>query len=232
MKTLLATLALLIALLPTTAGAQTQHADARSHMRTVERAGWTIEYSSTWFEATKDGQTVSMDDFLYRDSMDCMEWTESGKLLSIVGTVVTFEWSMYAYCGGAHGWADTKFIAIDLSRGGKAVTPADLFGKKTVQTALERSPEWKQSRNEGGVYQCVLLHEDNTIGGPFAFHRLDDNAVAVRIGVGEHLSEACRGTLVEVELYLPVPDKLAADLRRADEEGTLMEDLYEPVEGC
>lgn len=227
MKTLLTAFALLIALLPAAAGAQTADDPL---MRTVERDGWKITFSDTWFSATKGEQTVSMDDFLYRGSMDCMEWTESGNMRSIVGTVVTFEWSMYAYCGGAHGWAESKVISVDLSKKGAETSLANVFGVASVKKALERSPEWKQSRKEGGMYGCVLLHEDNTAHGSFAFHHVTENSVNVSVGVAEHLSEACRGTLVELDLTLPIPARLADELKQADKEGTLMEDFV--VEGC
>lgn len=232
-RTLAISFAFLLILFPAMAGAQTS-ADAHfgPQARTVTHHGWKISFSSTWFSATKNGQTITMDDFLYRDSMDCQEWSESGRMMSIVGTVVSFEWSMYAYCGGAHGWAETKYISIDLSKGGKEVSPADLFGPNAVEQALERDSVWKQAQKEGGVYQCVFLDKKNTVRGRFALHHLDHGRVAVRIGVGDYMAEACRGSLVQLGLYLPIPEKLAKDLEQAKREGTLMQDLFDPGESC
>jgi hypothetical protein len=233
-----AAFALLAVVLPAQASAQTagaqrlQPSQRETQTRTVERDGWTISFSSTWFTATKGDKTVSMDDFLYRESMDCMEWLESGRMMSIVGTIVTFEWSMYAYCGGAHGWADTRYITTDLNQDADEVSPSDIFGSSALESALAESPVWQYAQKNGGVYQCVLMHEGNTVRGRFAFHHVKDGRVAVRIGVGEYLSEACRGELTQLSLQLPIPEGLAKELEQAAEEKTMMEDLYAPGESC
>ncbi len=226
--------AALLALAPATAHAQDPGPSdpVGPHTRTVVHDGWKISFSQTWFSATNGDQTITMDDYLYRDSMDCQEWSESARMTSIVGTIVTFEWSMYAYCGGAHGWADTKYISIDLSKGGKEITPGDVFTTAVVQQALAKDPVWKKAQKQGGVYQCVLLDKKDTVDGRFAFHHLDHGRVAVRIGVGDYMSEACRGELIQLGLSLPIPKKLAHDLEQAKKEKTLMKDLYVPGETC
>lgn len=94
------------------------------------------------------------------------EYERDFKILSVVGTLVSFEDSYYAFCGGAHPELDTRFTIVDLARSGdlqyahgedmpmmdadmkrlgKIVRLTDYFNEQDILNALLADPVVKKS---------------------------------------------------------------------------------------
>lgn len=226
--TIVAALCCAVTLFAAPASAQT------SDTRTVTRGGWQVTFTPDWFTAQRGGRTIAMGDYFSGEPDGCEIWDERGRMLSIVGTVVTFKHTTFGYCGGAHNLADTRFVSIDLAKGGAPVRPVDLFDEAKLDEALAADSAWQKAQKNGGEFECIWLTRKNTLGGAFAFHHLEDGKVAIRIGVGDYAAGACRGQYIQLGLYVPVPERLEQDLKEVAKEETLMINMLAPVDvvGC
>ena len=87
--------------------------------RTVQSDGWEISWDDSMGVATR-GEWGANRVVLYGDPqlLDCEDEVLRGRVLSIVGALVSFETSHSSYCnGGAHPSAITRFQTIDLRTG-------------------------------------------------------------------------------------------------------------------
>jgi len=196
-----------------------------STVQSLTAGNWTITWSAGEGRAThNDGRVVSLWAPPQPDP-DC-ETSAWGKLLSVVGTIVSFETSVGGYCtGAAHGFADTTFNVVDLARNGNSqpgdVTLYDFFDKAQVQRALDADPCLRQTRSDQD-WKCSYTLED--FERSFAFHHTEGEKVAVRIGL-THGCEVARGYLTQLGLLLTPKPAFLAELRRAEKAGTLMNRL-------
>ncbi len=196
------------------------HAKGGAAKRSVTSAGWTIDASAksaTASDAT--GKKVVLWSPPKPDK-GCTE-ESSGKLLSVVGALVSFQRDGNGYCeGAAHPWASSSFAVIDL-RTGKAVSLYDLFPKAEVDAALAADPFLKKSKDDPEA-ECKFNLAD--FDKSFAFVDLKGDHVGVRIGL-THGCEAARGNLTQIGVSLKPNAGLLADLRAADAGKTLYKHL-------
>ena len=161
--------------------------------------------------------------------------------LSAVGSLVSLLETSEGYSpGAAHPWASRAIVARDAARGGEPASLLDLYSERQIVEALAADPwilgfepapaagprpaslqqlvdvlnaaAWDAARaaescDRDAHFGVELVHG-------FAFHHLDGDRVAIRIGI-PHASEVCRGTLHQVGLLLPVPEGLREELEAA-----------------
>ena len=221
-----------------------------AQLRTVQSDGWEISWDDSMGVATR-GVTDSNDVerwankvVLYGEPqlLDCEE-AFSGRVLSIVGALVSFETSYSFYCeGAASPRAITRFQTIDLRTGQEvdirllvpdSVLVAALKQNKVIREALEQPSSWigevdiedfpdLYSIIEWGGGGCEIGFGD--LGTSFAFHHRRGDQIAVKFGLS-HGCEVMGGRLTQVGVYLPIPAILAAGLAHAEAQGYLMADL-------
>ena len=174
---------------------------------------------------------------------DCEEEALSGRVLSIVGALVSFETSHSFYCeGAASSRAITRFQTIDLRTGQEvdirllvpdSVIVTALKQNKVIREALEQPSSWIEEVDiedfpdlysiiEWGGGGCEIGFRD--LGTSFAFHHRRGDQIAVKFGLS-HGCEVMGGRLTQVGVYLPIPATLAAGLAHAEAQGYLMADL-------
>jgi hypothetical protein len=167
------------------------------------------------------------------------EGEKTVRLLSVVGSIVSYEEFEGTSCeGAAHPSSITLYAAVDAAHAGKTVRLTDLFADADVLRALladavvkRHAPKTPPKTTEALV---KALSSENTeceyAFGPdllnrFAFHHVEGQKVAVRIGLS-HGCEAARGKLTQLGILLPIPPALAGSLERASmrSQGFLMSD--------
>lgn len=188
--------------------------------KTVIAGGWTVTASPKQGVARHDkGRQVVLWE-PKRAERGCSE-EHTGRLLSAVGALVSFEHSGNGYCeGAAHPWASSSFVTLDL-RTGKPVSLYDLFSKEEVDAAIAADPFLKKSKGDPEA-DCKF-----TLDGfdkSFAFVDLKGDKVGVRIGL-THGCEAARGNLTQIGVTLLAKEPLLSDLRAAEAAKTLYKHL-------
>lgn len=188
--------------------------------RTITSAGWTISTSAQSGSARNaEGKRVELWTPPKAES-GCTE-ERSGKLLSAVGALVSFQKDGNGYCeGAAHPWAASSFATVDL-RTGKAVSLYDLFAKAEVDAAIAADTFLKKAKDDPDA-DCKF-----TLDGfdrSFAFVDLKGDRVGVRIGL-THGCEAARGGLTQIGIMLKPNAGLLTDLQTADAAKTLYKHL-------
>lgn len=145
----------------------------------------------------------------------------TGRILSIVGTYVSFETQGGGYCeGAAHPYAFSQYSALDLATG-RPLSLYKLFTRKQVDAAVAADPFLKREQSDPDAGCKFTLTGLDT---SFAFLDVAGTKVAVRVGLG-HGCEAMRGRLTQLGLLLtPKPD-LWAKVLEARKAGTLMNKL-------
>lgn len=200
----------------------------------VESGGWQISWDDSRGAAQKAEQP-SAEVVLYEQPEqfeDCDYNGLRGRVLSVVGTLVSFETSRGWSCqGAAHAYgAVAHFNTVDLDTGA-AVDIRSLVPDATIVAALKqdglvskalngRDPEDLRSligQADGGCAVSFL-----SLATSFAFYELRGDKIAVRFGL-EHGCEVMRGVLNEIEIELPFPEGL--DFEEADARGQLMNNL-------
>ena len=193
--------------------------------QSLTAGAWTVTWTADAGRAThKNGQVVSLWE-QPRPEPGC-DVLASGTLLSVVGTIVSFETSVGGHCkGSAHGFADQMFQVVDLARSGdshqREVTLYEFFDKAQVQRALDADPFLRDTRADKD-WSCTYSLED--FERSFAFHHTKGDKVAVRIGL-THGCEVARGYLTQLGLLLKPRPEFLAELRQAEKAGTLMNRL-------
>lgn len=188
------------------------------------------------------------------------------EVLSVVGTLVSFEDQYQDDCGGAHPSAETRFTATDLSKPGEVRyarqddTPmmnvdlanpgrisklTDYFNEQDILQALLREPSIQSAvakvdgkKQPQSLAALPQLFADNSYAlgdldfelrpdflTRFAFHHVEGNRVAVRIGLPAQ-SGASRNRHKELEIFLQIPESLTEQFKLAASrrQGFLMSD--------
>ena len=165
-------------------------------------------------------------------------------LQSVVGPLLSFREQSDGQCeGSAQPWAWVRLVAVDVSRGGQPASLTDVFPEALLLEALLADKRVQEALNSGaaGPAPATLAalvqriadypSEDCRWGfspdllSRFAFHRVNRERVAVRIGLS-HGCEVARGSFTQLELVLPVPPAWRDALERAGRRqgGFLMQD--------
>jgi hypothetical protein len=161
----------------------------------------------------------------------------------VVGSIISVERNDYVNCPGtAHPSVITWYSVIDAASPRRVVALNELFPERDIFAALMEDAIVKKTLAKAGVPtpgslpelirtlaategECEYAFTEDMLSH-FAFHHLEGDKVAVRIGLS-HGVEACRGELTQLGLLLPVPASLASALKAADagSGGYVMRDL-------
>ncbi|HEY9776211.1 MAG TPA: hypothetical protein V6C81_20785 [Planktothrix sp.] len=175
--------------------------------------------------------------------------TRSFDLLSLTGTIMSYEDRRQGNILDSHPYGETKIVAINLKRGGLPAKLTDIFfpedvfnaliNDKVIQKALEQvgsqptdldqllrafgdgvEVETEATGHSGPL--CFKISRDFLT--QFAFHHIDKDKVWVRIGLSG--TPKCRYECTELGITLPVPQMLQLELEAADsgKSGMLMKD--------
>lgn len=158
------------------------------------------------------------------DPRDCVDYKLEGRLVSVVGAVVSFDLRESGRCTPPA--AGTAFHTLDLARPGpqKASPLSEHFDEAEIKAALDGHPWLTNARSRADLFKCIYKEADLT-GDHFAFHAIKAGKVVVRIGVG-HGCEAQLGLFTQLDIELtPSPDQLKA-LESAQELKTLSQHLH------
>lgn len=153
----------------------------------------------------------------------------SYQVLSVVGPYVSLHQAGSGYCEGtAHPYAVQTYRALDVRRADKPVKLTDLFPEKELLTAflgdrvVKKALAGQRPSTLKGVVEalagyssddCAYGFSDDLLER-FAFHHLEGDRVAVRVGLS-HGCEANRGGLTQLGLLLKIPPALRSPLTQA-----------------
>jgi len=194
--------------------------------RSVVSGEWTITWTEDVGRATRGkGRPVVLWDQAEDEGCDT---SRSGRVLSVVGTLVSFEIEEGGLCeGAAHSFASHRFRVVDLARGaepeGSAVSLYELFDRRDVQRALAADPFLRQ-HPEGKDWESDCGFTIQGFEYSFAFHHVHGDTVAVRVGL-THGCEVARGNLTVLGIVLKPRRDFLAQLKAAENAGTLMDRL-------
>ena len=168
-------------------------------------------------------------------------WQEQSKftqktfntMLSVVGPYVSFKQDYY-YDGGAHPSYGTFFETYSVDAD-TCIRLQDLFEEKKIIKALVRDTfiqKYFISDHTPSTLDQLFSNLDGACDyyfsleslSHFAFHHIDRNHVAVRIGIS-YGCEVMRGNFSQLEIHLPIPKKLRKLFKKANKNHTLMKDL-------
>jgi hypothetical protein len=212
--------------------------------------------------------TAQRDDEEVRSAQPNCDYVRCFKVLSVVGSLLSFQDGYYGYCGGAHPEANTRFTTIDVvkqgdidyttrkdeeffdidfAKQGRVVRLTDYFGEQDILKALLADPVMKKAIAELGTHplprtlaDLPTLFEREFYGlgygnagfelrpdflTRFAFHHVEGDKVAVRIGLPPHFGFN-KTQHRELGIVLPIPESLRGALALADgrRQGFLMKD--------
>ncbi|HEX2090998.1 MAG TPA: hypothetical protein VHG28_01300 [Longimicrobiaceae bacterium] len=166
------------------------------------------------------------------DARECSEYSARVGVLSVIGTILSYDLSMGWYCeGAAHPSGFREFRAVDVSRPGVEPTLTDWFPAEEVRRALLADDIVGRALGDAGVRtpparldELVKLLAGTSTGceysfsedllSRFAFHHLENGRVAVRLGLS-HGCEVLRGRLTQIGILLPIPESLRGALASA-----------------
>jgi hypothetical protein len=180
------------------------------------------------------------------DDRDQSDWEAhlSFDVLSVVGTLVSYEESSAGYTGGAHPYDHRGYVLEDVTKKGKdTFSLLTAFPEKDVLKALKADGFVKKhvrdekafadAKTVEALMESLDAGEDcvgfeyglDNVKRSVAFHHLEGDKVAVRIAFG-YAAESCRGNMFVVGVLLPIPADLKPALERAStrQEGFLMKD--------
>jgi hypothetical protein len=201
--------------------------------RELHHRGFTLTWSAAQGEAV-DGAGRRVELYGRRSEPGCVSET-SGRVVSVVGTYVSVEVHEEMDCeGAAHPSNYVSYRVLDLAAGGREVSLTDLVPEAAVLRALLNDPVIQRALGGQPVatlselYQnadggCEMLIDESLVRS-FAFHHLDGDQVAVRIGLS-HGCEASRGAFTQLGVLLFMPQALMPELRESERLGLLMEAL-------
>jgi LysM repeat protein/uncharacterized protein YgiM (DUF1202 family) len=181
-------------------------------------------------------------------------YERSFALLSVVGTIASIKDMSYQYCqGAARPLVNIRITTVDLAKPDKMVFLTDLFSesvllkalladsviKKTLaEVGVSRPPstldefwniEWPElgisARDSESGEECVFDIPGDFFAR-FAFHHLNKNQVAVRLGLSP-IRPICQSAHTQLGIYLPIPTALNSALKNArkGQAGILMNTL-------
>jgi hypothetical protein len=214
-------------------------------------AGYQVQWTTTDLLALPpaggkplfSARTMALKDFAEVDPQSDCEQSRELSVLSLVGTVVSYQQADYVSCPGtAHPSAQTSYQTLNLARPAQLPLLTDLFSEASVLTSLLAEPtiraalrDLKPAKLPSTTQQLVALLTQwsgscaygfsKDLLSRFAFHHLEGGKVAVRIGLS-HGCEAMRGNLYPLGILLPIPNTLGLPLRKAQfrQAGFLMKD--------
>jgi hypothetical protein len=222
---------------PTSTGA----AKARPSTSSIwagESGGLHVEWTPQGIAVRQPGGK-SVDLFERSKGEQGCEGEQTDRLLSVVGSIVSYEEFVGTTCeGAAHPSAITFYAAVDAAHPGQKLRLTDLFADADVLRALLADAVVKRhvpkpapkttaalvKALEGSDPECEYSFGPDLLNR-FAFHHVEGNQVAVRIGLS-HGCEVARGKLTQLGILLPIPPTLREPLERASTraEGFLMRD--------
>ncbi len=174
-------------------------------------------------------------------------------LLSVVGTIASIKDMSYQYCRGAiRPLVNIQFTTVDLAKPDNMVFLTDLFPESVLIRALLADSVMKKVLAEAGITTPSTVDEfwnidwtelgisarDSESGeecvfdipgdffARFAFHHLNKNQVAVRLGLSP-ARQICQSSHAQLGIYLPIPTALNSALKsaRKGQAGILMNNL-------
>lgn len=184
---------------------------------------------------TPQGDVVGLagDEDSQDDPEEGCESQSSSSPRSLVGGIASWFVSAGGYCpGAAHPWAISSFHTLDV-RTGQPASLRDIFSDAQLVAAFREEGVVKKLLDQplDSLSQIEELHDSNCVLGfssamwtTFAFHHLQGDSVAVRVGLS-HGCEAARGSFTQLGILLPVPAAWKQALLEADGEGLLMKQL-------
>ncbi len=195
--------------------------------QTLTVGDWTLTYALDKGRAVNN-KTKAEVELWKKDPRDCDKYAFEGKLISVVGTVVTFDVRETGTCPlkPAMGQA---FHTVDLTaKGDRAVALAGFFKADEVKAAFDAHPWLQNARKKPQIFKCIYKEAD--LGGAhFAFHGLEDGKALVRVGVG-HGCDSHTGIFTQLDLKLTPDAKLLAQLQAADKAKTLGQYLHKTAQ--
>ena len=175
------------------------------------------------------------------------EAEQDARVLSVVGPIVSYELSEEWFCElAAHPTGNTVYSAVDAAHPcpwapcsveqktslTDLFPDADLFRALTADPIVRRqlpNPASRTTRDlvwelSASNTECQYAFHSDLLNR-FAFHHIEGNRVAVRIGLS-HGCEVAHGTLTQLGILLPIPPRLREALDHASTrvEGFLMRD--------
>jgi hypothetical protein len=203
-----------------------------------ESGGARIEWTTHGI-ATRRADGTAVDLFERSKGEAGCEGDQTDRILSVVGSIVSYEESVGTTCeGAAHPSAVTFYAAVDAAHPGKKVSLTDLFPDADVLRALladsvvkRHLPKTPPKTTDALVRalaesqpECEYTFSADLLSR-FAFHHVEGDRVAVRIGLS-HGCEVMRGNLTQLGILLPIPPRWKDALDRASSraEGFLMKD--------
>jgi hypothetical protein len=222
--------------------AQTKGLKAEKHIWSGQSGNFSLIWTTKKIEAHRIGSSSALAAFTLK-SFDVARPIEGYysrdefALVSAVGSLVSIQYDNYCECGGAHPTLDRNIIAYDLDderRGARRPARltdyfraedilqallADSFIRRALEVSKNRQPATLDELIKAVALQgveaadCEFSVQDDLLSR-FAFHHLEDDQVAVRLGVSHH-SEFCRGQMVQLGILLPIPEKLRDSLNSA-----------------
>jgi len=247
----------------TTAGLHVKNqTDTKEILRPLVEKGF-ADFASV-YTSDKRGRRWRIEDCTYERNI---------KLLSVLGTLVSFEDGYFDYCGGAHPSEDTRFTTVDLAgvgdisyvrqrdtpmmnvdlgNPGRIVKLTDYFSHQEILHAILADPVMKTAISDLRLPKAPRKLDDlptlfasssYELGNSgfelrpdfltrFAFHHVEGNKVAVRLGLPPHYG-ANRTQHMQIGLLLPIPESLRQPVALAAprREGFLMRDEAEIAKG-
>jgi hypothetical protein len=144
-----------------------------------------------------------------------------GKILSIVGSVVSWEVRESGMCeGAAHPYESRTWTTRDLDRNAD-LSLYEIFGKATIDKALADDKFLADSKNDPDA-DCKFTLD--AFDKHFAFFDVKPGQVAVRIGLG-YGCEAMRSNFTQLGWWLNAPAAWHARASEAASQGTLLNTL-------
>jgi len=226
-------------------------APSHQHVRSVASDGWMITWSGHRASASKAGRTVALYAFSKPERGCGGEF--SGRVLSIVGSLVSTEVVESGYCeGAAHPYGGTLWRTVDLARGGAEVRLDELYPAATLTPVLlndsairrmrifatmDDAPPDELPRDDGRTLPPLSFDELRALeivtckgslsdlgNSAFAFLGVRGDKALVRVGLPSHWG-MCRSMFTQLGLELPLPAGWETALRSAGKEGRLMDRL-------
>lgn len=203
------------------------------------RQGYRLESNPDIFiEDNFDSADLEMNREIYEERGIPEEYNhEYVEVVSIVGPIVSYKFqSNYYSFGAAHPSGRTWYRNLDVTRDNDPASLLDYFDRADIFSALKndsvvqricqaqgREADEFQSLDE--LLEFLKWHPDEESCAYFdgmeslkwfAFHHLDGDRVAVRLGLPAGY-EFCRDKMPQIGLLLPIPDQLHAALNQADQ---------------
>jgi hypothetical protein len=184
---------------------------------TIRSAGWTIKARThTGTARHRDGRRRMLWS-TQAPSPEC-EFYIDGRLLSVVGSMVSFEIRE----GPSHV---RSFTTIDLDTG-REVSLYDLFDRRVVDAAMAADPYLLKTKDDSYATSC--LYSLTNFERSFAFVDVRNDTVGIRVGL-MHGCEVQRGRITELGLQLSASRRVRREVRAAAKTGRLLRAMRKRV---